>query len=154
MTKLRTLIVFTLGLAALMAQVPDAAAHERDHGRGHRSGWERHDRDDGRRERSSYWQARLDPRERREAERKLSKAYERKCGTVAGRGYYNCRNFHQPYKIGRRLPSNTSFWMLPGNVAMHLPRARSGTEYIWVDRDILLISRHDRTVLDRVISLW
>lgn len=175
MTPLRSLVLTCTALTAVLAGTSGAQADDRNRGgwsdphypaynynqsyhNDHDRDWDDHrgydDRYDHRSDyRYNYWNVSLSPWEREEATRRLYDAYNDKCGTRAGRSYYNCRS-PQAYQIGRRLPSNIVFWNVPGNVSARLPRPQHGTQYIWVDRDILLISYGDRTVLDRVISLW
>ena len=112
--------------------------------------YDRHDRDN----RSyNYWNVNLSPREREDASRRFYEAYSRQCGSnMAWRTYYGCDKF-QPYQVGRRLEPGIVTLNLPGSVTRSLPRPHPDTRYVWVNRDILLVSKWDGTVLDRVISL-
>ena len=101
----------------------------------------------------NYWSVNLSQYERRDLSRQLDEAYRYQCRNVARNRYYNCGR-SEPIQIGRKLPPSAVNWNIPGHIAKRLPRSHPDTRYVWVDRDILLVSRWDGTVLDRVVSVW
>ena len=57
------------------------------------------------------------------------------------------------YSIGQPLPRWVDYWPVPGDVLARLPAAPHGAQYVWVDRDILLISEATKKVLDAAVIL-
>lgn len=54
------------------------------------------------------------------------------------------------YRVGNRLPPQTIAWSVPRSVRPYLPRPASGTQYLWVNRDILLVASNSGMVLDAI----
>ncbi len=57
------------------------------------------------------------------------------------------------YIVGQPLPAGVTYWPLPQDVLMTMPPAPYGAQYVWVDRDVLLISEATKKVLDAVVLL-
>lgn len=55
------------------------------------------------------------------------------------------------YTIGQ--PLRADYWPVPQEVMSYLPAAPVGTRYVWVDRDVLLISEATKKVLDATVIL-
>lgn len=172
-------LVLTI-LTSSLATTTQALAHddrwqdnrhhdERYNGRGHDDdrGWD--DRGRGR-DRNNSWprqvydyndsystqnivRINISPWDRKDLSREIDREYWEKCRTVAGQRYYNCSNYSghgMSYRIGQKLPPQAVAWNVPRNALTYLPRASHGTRYIWVDRDILLISSNSGIILDAV----
>ena len=95
----------------------------------------------------------ISPWDRKDLSREIDREYWEKCRTVAGQRFYNCTNYSghgMSYRIGQKLPPQAVAWNIPRNALTYLPRASHGTRYIWVDRDILLISTNSGIILDAV----
>lgn len=57
------------------------------------------------------------------------------------------------YVIGQPLPPGIAYWDVPPDVLALLPPAPSYARYVWVDKDVLLISEATKKVLDAVVIL-
>lgn len=171
--KRKTLLTAFLTLILLSGVISgsgSAEAHDtdrwNDHGR--HKGWDRHDddRNDWSRGRgysydyndrySAYPIVRinLSPWDRADISRRMEREYWEKCRTVAGQRYHNCGSSYSghgmSYRTGSKLPPQAVVWNVPRSVTPYLPRATHGTRYVWVDRDILLITSDGGIVLDSV----
>ncbi len=81
--------------------------------------------------------------------------YRRHCPPGLAKKHNGCRPPGQVkrYVIGQPLPGYLSYWPVPGDVLDLLPVAPYGSRYIWVDRDILLISEATKKILDATVIL-
>ncbi len=84
---------------------------------------------------------------------RLQPYYTRKCPPGLAKKHNGCLppGHARGYRIGEPLIGG--YWPVPGDVAVLLPRAPYGSRYVWVDRDILLISEATKKVLDAVVIL-
>lgn len=153
--KIKRISVLTLAVVAGSVLFSGASfARDNDHNRRgphherhnhYERSHDRHDRD------YRDYKIRMDARSYRDLQRNMSSAYWNKC-SVSPRGrYYDCspsRYNRVNYVIGKPIPRHTTVWQVPHNVRYSLPRPHSNTQYVWVDRDILLIDQRDNTVLD------
>lgn len=86
---------------------------------------------------------------------RLQPYYYSKCPPGLRRKHNGCLppGHAKNYYIGQPLPTYVEYWAVPRDVLVSLPPAPYGTRYIWVDRDILLISEASKLVLDAVVLL-
>lgn len=86
-------------------------------------------------------------------ERRLETYYDRKCPPGLAKKYNGCLppGHTKHYAIGRPLPSYVEYWAVPQEVIMLLPSAPAHTQYVLVDRDVLLISEASRKVIDALV---
>lgn len=79
--------------------------------------------------------------------------YVRHCPPGLAKKHNGCRppgHTHR-YVIGQ--PYYGPYWEVPHDVIVTLPYPPRGSRYIWVDRDILLVSEATKKVLDAVVIL-
>ena len=106
---------------------------------------DRHERD------YRNYKVKMDSRSYRDMQRNMSTAYWNRCSVSPSGRYYDCspsRYSRVNYVVGKPIPRHTTVWQVPHNVRYSLPRPYANTQYVWVDRDILLIDQRDNTVLD------
>jgi hypothetical protein len=79
--------------------------------------------------------------------------YYRKCppGLAKKRNGCNPPGQVKHYRVGHAIPSYVDYWAVPQDVLVLLPPAPAYTQYVWVDRDILLISEASKKVLDAIV---
>lgn len=84
---------------------------------------------------------------------RLEPYYTRKCPPGLAKKHNGCLppGHARGYVIGAPLPGG--YWPVPEDVLVMLPRAPIGSRYVWVDKDILLISEATKKVLDAVVIL-
>lgn len=139
--------LLTTLLLSVAASAP-ADAHERAEKQHHRPevsrSWSnRHDGDHQYRIwLSGYQESRI--------QRELRASYFNKCRNR--HGCTSSSNWGRRYQIGYPLPPHAVVWRMPNTVHRYLPPPAYGTRYVWVDRELLLISDRTGTILDIVLQ--
>lgn len=88
-------------------------------------------------------------------EQLMGSHYRRHCPPGLAKKHNGCRPPGQAkkYVIGQPLPGYVDYWPVPRDVLDLLPIAPHGSRYVWVDRDVLLISEATKKVLDATVIL-
>jgi len=86
---------------------------------------------------------------------RLQPYYVRHCPPGLAKKHNGCLppGHAKRYIIGQPLPYEVVYWDVPPEVITLLPAAPYGTRYVWVDKDVLLISEASKKVLDAVVLL-
>lgn len=84
---------------------------------------------------------------------RLSPYYQKQCPPGLAKKHNGCLPPGQAkkYRVGRIYTG--AFWDVPEDVLELLPAAPHGSRYIWVDRDILLISEATKKIIDATVIL-
>lgn len=84
---------------------------------------------------------------------RLRPYYAKKCPPGLAKKHNGCLppGHAHGYRVGAPLPGG--YWPVPDDVVVLLPRAPYGAKYVWVDKDILLISEATKKVLDAAVIL-
>jgi hypothetical protein len=129
-------------------------SYHHDHGRDNYNDARNYNQWNNSRYRYNYTRINLSPREESRVRRDLQRYYFDKCGSTNWRNAYGCQPVgnRNGWRIGEPLPPHAVVWPLPYSVYYNLPQPSYGTRYVWVDRDLLLLS--DRgTILDILLRL-
>lgn len=166
-------------LATSSLATPAMAKHgnERGHGNGHHEDDNRHndwddddhdndrhgdhdrDRDDHRTVYRGHDDGRvlinLSVDQRQVIYERLQPVYVRRCPPGLAKKHNGCLppGHAQHYVIGQPLPQGTVVWEVPQDVLVALPPPPPAAQYVWVDRNVLLVSEASKKVLDAAVLL-
>ncbi|MBI1275086.1 hypothetical protein GC177_03855 [bacterium] len=159
-------LVSALGLAVCLAASPvlakDGHGNGKGHGKGHKSlekrleEYDRRHADDH--QHGDYHGDRrlvvLKGDEREAIGNRLRPYYREHCPPGLAKKYGCMPPGHvKHYVVGEVLPATTTYWEVPRDVVVMLPPPPPRAQYIWVDKDILLISEATKKVLDAAVIL-
>jgi hypothetical protein len=84
---------------------------------------------------------------------KLAPYYHEHCPPGLAKKHNGCLPPGQAkkYRVGYVLPAYVEYWDVPSDVLVLLPAAPPGARYVWVDRDILLMSEATKKILDATV---
>lgn len=130
---------------------------DRDDHRG-RGDWDHNDDHHGRRDwdhNDDHFTINLNFNQRQAVYDRLEPYYVRKCPPGLAKKHNGCLppGHAKQYVIGQPLPAGVTWWPVPSDVLMTLPPAPYGAQYVWVDRDVLLVTEATKKVLDAVVLL-